>query len=400
MRILFIALGFFPNGLAISTRIVNYARLFHDCGFEVHVIADYTAEPVTGNEIQHFENCTYQAVTQAALNRNFKLSSRIFNANNSLKLVKKYIENNHVDMVVTSTCYDRFRKLRKLCSKHSLPLTLDITEWYDVSGVKYGKFNPFYMNYTRSMEKDFKTADKFFTISTLLHNYYAATGKETLRIPTILDTSRMPPFLKTENEKIRITYAGFSGRGKESFREILEALALLGENRKQIEVHVYGCSKAAFLARLGEDTGLFERVQETVTIKGRVPQAQVHEVFGNSDYSIFMRPNKHSNQAGFPTKLAESLTAGTPVICNDTGDIGLYLKNGVNGFLLPDSAAPTILSVFETILAMKPAETAEMRRQARETAEASFDYRNYIEPVKALFSSFCKASKEPGEGRP
>lgn len=390
MRILFIvASGFFPYGLAISTRVVNYLRLFSDCGYEVHIISDYTTEPLAYvAEIKSFESGTYQAVTHVSSHKKLKRSARVFNPQQSLKFAKNYINNNKVDVVITSTCSDRFLKLKKLCAKQGIPLILDITEWYDVSCVKYGSLNPFYWNYTRRMEKDFKTADKFITISTLLQNHFASTGKEVLRLPTILDTRRMPAFLKTTNDKIIIVYAGFSGKGKESFTEILEALNLLGKQREKVEVHVYGCSKTVFLNRLGEKSSLFAQVQDTIIVKGRVPQTQVHEVFGNSDYSIFMRPVKQSNEAGFPTKLAESLTAGTPVICNKTGDIGLYLKNGLNGFLLEDLSAEALKNIFEEIIIMPSDKRLEMRKKARLTAENSFDYRNYIEQVTEFFLSY------------
>lgn len=74
------------------------------------------------------------------------------------------------------------------------------------------------------------------------------------------------------------------------------------------------------------------------------------ERYCEADFSIFVRPDRRSSHAGFPTKLAESLAAGTPVITNNTGDIGLYLKDGENGFLLKDGTQKSVKDVLDKLI--------------------------------------------------
>ena len=87
------------------------------------------------------------------------------------------------------------------------------------------------------------------------------------------------------------------------------------------------------------------------------------------------------------TKLAESLTVGTPVITNLTGDIGLYLSDGENGFLVSDDTEMQLINMFQKITRMKTDELSKMREKARKSAEQNFDFREYTDNIKALFYS-------------
>jgi glycosyltransferase involved in cell wall biosynthesis len=103
-----------------------------------------------------------------------------------------------------------------------------------------------------------------------------------------------------------------------------------------------------------------------------------------SDFSIFIRPDRRSSHAGFPTKLAESMIAGTPVITNNTGDIGQYLKNGKEGFLLKSGYPEELKDIFLHILSLSREKLNEMRLNARRMAEESFDYRVYCGEMKSF----------------
>lgn len=48
------------------------------------------------------------------------------------------------------------------------------------------------------------------------------------------------------------------------------------------------------------------------------------------------RDDKRYAHAGFPTKLVESWSMATPVICNPIGDITLYAQHGENACIVND----------------------------------------------------------------
>jgi glycosyltransferase involved in cell wall biosynthesis len=51
--------------------------------------------------------------------------------------------------------------------------------------------------------------------------------------------------------------------------------------------------------------------------------------------------------AGFPTKVSESISCGTPVICTDTSDLRQYIQNGYNGFVCE---IENLVDVFSDVL--------------------------------------------------
>lgn len=110
------------------------------------------------------------------------------------------------------------------------------------------------------------------------------------------------------------------------------------------------------------------------------------ENYRKRTFLSFSEKTCRSSNAGFPTKLAESMAVGTPVITNATGSIAKYLTNAKNGFLIETTAADELLGVFHTILALKEADYRNMRLESRKMAEKSFDYRRYIEQLSKFFS--------------
>ncbi len=104
----------------------------------------------------------------------------------------------------------------------------------------------------------------------------------------------------------------------------------------------------------------------------------------NADYQLFIRPNRRSSHAGFPTKLAESMAVGTPVITNKTGDIALYLRDGENGYVVGGAEALDVEKALLRVMAQGAEEAAMMRSAARKTAEDDFDYRVYRRQINWL----------------
>ena len=90
--------------------------------------------------------------------------------------------------------------------------------------------------------------------------------------------------------------------------------------------------------------------------------------------------------AGFPTKVGESMAAGVPVIANLTSDIGLYLHDGVEGVVCSDDKPESCMLALVKVLNMNSCEKQEMRLNARKRAEQSFDCFSYIEKMSLFMN--------------
>jgi glycosyltransferase involved in cell wall biosynthesis len=89
-------------------------------------------------------------------------------------------------------------------------------------------------------------------------------------------------------------------------------------------------------------------------------------------------------KAGFPTKIVESLSCGTPPVCNLSSDLAMYLTHGENAVLADGHAPEQIKIALESAIQTSPEERKKLRRNARETAEKCFDYRQYVSEIDKL----------------
>ncbi len=381
--ILYISPAIFPYGGAYSSRLQNFVRLFYLLGFKTHIISDYSYEKSFNfGKVQKFEDVTYQALANTVSPINRIKCSFI-----SVSYFKKYLSENSVDLVILGNCYDRFSRMRHICKKKNIPCVLEIGEWYDTQTRRLGLLNPYNVIYNRVIKSEYIKSDAVITISRYLENYFLKYTDKVVRIPTILDVENMDYSVQTSNEKIRIVQIGFSGTQKEKYDNIFLALKKLGKDMDKFEYLIYGSDEETVLKNIDNNRELLNDVSACVKIKGRIPQTEVHSIYKNADYSIFIRPIKKSNEAGFPTKLAESMMAGTPVITNKTGDIDLYLHNKLNGYLLKDNSTDSIVKIFQLLLTKTKLDVKKQRIAARKEAMRSFDFRNYTEKLSNLFES-------------
>lgn len=376
MNILFIVNFPFPYGEASSIRAYNLCKLLKSAGHNIHVISDFPSKVSNedANEICTFEHCIENK--QPFLKR-----KKVVNI--CLNKIKDYIENNHVDVILTNARYDRFYKISKICKNRKIKLIVENCEWYHYSSFKLKLLDPRYYKNQKMIKYEFRSADGFISISRLLDEHNKSFGKKSVRIPTIMDVANMNYNLESNNKKIRIIYTGNPGRSKEFLRPIIEVFDKYRYIQDNFEFHIYGPDRKAVALNL-KDEELLNNINESVVIHGKVSQNIMPEIMKNADYLLFIRPNRKSSNAGFPTKFGESMAVGTPVITNNTGDIGLYLKNGENGFLLNDITQEEVRRAFDEIMDLSENERKSLRACARKTAEKNFDYREYIEKMKYL----------------
>lgn len=382
MNILFLVSTYFPQGVAFSSRAVSLCRLLSSMDCNVHVIAMRCKDPnVMPSEVYSFEKCTYECATRSA-----ESALETYVGNKAFyECVCSYLKGHSVDAVLTSACPLDFLKIEKLCHRLGIPLYLEQCEWYDSSNFTFGKYDPRYRRIMRLIDHGYCKADGIVAISKLFERHYQAKSVPVVRIPTILDVKNIKWRATANNDKkIQIVYTGSCGVSKEFLRPIVAALASETVLHESFVFHIYGPNRKTVFLNIGEDTGLLQQAGESVVIHGNVPQTQIQQILTDADYQMFIRPDRRSSNAGFPTKLGESMRVGTPVITNDTGDIGLYLQDGENGYMLKDQSTKAVKEVLYRILESTVEMRSQMRCAARKTAEKAFDYRSYLSEIKTL----------------
>ncbi len=379
MKILFLINSYFPYGVAFSSRAVALCRLLYDMNYDVHVIATNSMAYVQVGIIQNMTFCTYQIIST-----NLKTSKDTFFKNKDyLCTIRQYLKSNDVDYILTHGDSLHYGDIKVLKNEFNVKLILEQCEWFDISSYKLGILDIRYHKFNKMIRSDF--ADGIIAISTFLYNHFTNMGVKSVRIPTILDVENIQYRSEYNSGKVNLIYTGNCGKSKEFLIPVIEALSQNQFLRNNIIFNIYGPSKNVVLANIGNDYELLEKAGDSVRIHGYVPQDQIENKIRQADYQIFIRPCRRSSDAGFPTKLGESLAVGTPVIANKTGDISLYIKDGENGYLLNNTSVNCVEKVLSDIVNMQTDGYIHMRKAARLTAERYFDYRVYRSRIKQLF---------------
>lgn len=379
--VLFILDNYFPYGTAASSRARSLCQLFSLCGYKVHVICSRTFESnVDLHCIFNLPFCTYKVSTGKKLT---SIASFV-GTPELMQNVEVYLNANNPDIVFAMNSLTYFCKLQKLCKLKKVKLIVEQNEWRDSSSFKLGKLDFRYIREEWLIAKGYRKANGIIAISRFLQNHYLGLGVNTVRIPTILDVKEMQYSLHPFGEKIRIVYTGNPSTSKEFLGPMIKVLLKNPELHERFEFHIYGPDYDKVKKNIGELSYHLEEMRQVVFIHGKIEQEKIRKIIMDADFQLFLRPNRRSSNAGFPTKLGESMSVGTPVITNITGDIGLYLFDDKNGYIVPHSTEDSLSIVLNKVMRMDRNRYISMRKKARETAEKAFDYRNYINEVSRV----------------
>lgn len=378
MKIVFLISQSFPFGTAYASRAQNFCKAFLQTKHNIDVICDYLSDEQyrNYNNVGQFENIRifYLAKKRKKLDR-FMVPIKYS------RLLEWYIITEKPDLIITRSAYDRFPYILKMAQKNSIPIILESCEKYDVSNWRFGKLDYRYYQFQCCWNKYYSKVDGVIAISRLLQKHYANYNLKTIRIPTILDVQNSEYRIECNNSSQRVfTFAGTLGGGKDRLAEFIQAMYDIGKNTEVIPIlNIYGPSREQVEKQLGEEKDILKKLEDRINFFGKIPQEKVPAVVRKSDFSIILRPVRESSNAGFPTKLAESMAVGTPVFTNITGDIGLYVKDAYNGVITQSEKKKDIVERLKYILNMNEKEIIMMRNAARRTAIDSFDFRSYEE---------------------
>jgi glycosyltransferase involved in cell wall biosynthesis len=151
------------------------------------------------------------------------------------------------------------------------------------------------------------------------------------------------------------------------------------------ELHIVGVNEDQLCSVCGVSKETLESLRGVLTAHGRVPHDEAVEWVRNADYTLLIRDAElRYAKAGFPTKIVESLSCGTPPVCNLSSDLAMYLKDGENAYISASHDPVHIKQALEKALETPADNRKQMRENARKTAENCFDYHQYISEMSEL----------------
>ena len=227
-----------------------------------------------------------------------------------------------------------------------------------------------------------------FVISTSLRNYYIATGVSPERISIVnmfVDSTRFLPVKKRPVATPYIAYCGTASNNKDGVDRLLKAFAIVAKEIDDVDLYLIGKTPTRKESRsnlnLIDQLGINDRVRFT----GIISREEMPQTLTNAAVLALARPDSQQARNGFPTKLGEYLLSGNPVVVTKTGDIPLFLEDGVSAYLVePDDIEGFARKL---TLALKDKDAAmRIGRAGYEVAMKNFNYQ--IEADK-IVSRIC-----------
>jgi glycosyltransferase involved in cell wall biosynthesis len=290
--------------------------------------------------------------------------------------IKQYIKIcetlKNVEMII---CYNfpsiALNKLRKYCHKNGMKCIADVTEWYSGAGrnlpVKIVKgFDTWYR-----MKVVQKKLDGLIVISRYLEKYYK-NCRNTVYVPTLVDSNeeKWQVEYQKSDSVLKLVYAGTPGR-KDRIDKLIEALQFV---KRDCFLDVIGITKEQYLDMYPKHKDFLNGCK-SISFHGRLSHLEALDYVKHANYSCFFREDNRVSKAGFPTKFAEAITCGTPVITNKTSNLDEYVHNSKNGILLDSIQVEKIVSVLQNAPLIF------------EVEKDIFDYRNYLPTIEKMLSN-------------
>lgn len=372
-----------PDKNAAAHRVLSNGKIFRELGYEVVFIdvdrklQNKTDIYKTKKETQKFE---YWSRPYPKSNREW--IHYLIDANSVINILLQY---KNIKAII---CYNYqsipLIKLKKYCRNNNIKIFSDCTEWYSTKGANaIFKLIKGVDTFLR-MRIIQKQLDGLIVISNLLYNYYD-NNKNVVRIPPLVDLSEEKwniKIQKTNSSNINIVYAGSPGKNKDSLNVIIEALDEINEEVPNYTLNIVGITKEQYLNDYRHHQKVLDRLGKRIIFNGRLSHTESLQYIKNAHFSMFFRENSRVNNAGFPTKFAESISIGTPVLTNVTSDLEEFLVEGKNGFFLNTLDKELMISKLKGILNLDNRKIEEMKQAC--ISSEMFNYKRYIENLNLI----------------
>ena len=267
-------------------------------------------------------------------------------------------------------------KILHYCHNHGIKVFHDTTEWEYANGHSLRDIINDADTWLR-MHYCLKKMNGVIAISRFLYNYYMVKVK-TILVPPTVDLADKKWDMNREltaNNIIKLVYAGSAGaKCKDRLDRIIDAVYCYNN----IALKVVGLTQEQY----EKDFGRFPNDCKNVEFIGRLPHTDAVEAVRDADFQMLIREDSLKNKAGFPTKFVESISCCTPLIATLSSNIGDYLIDGKNGFVVDEQN--TLDKVFKRVSSLSAEKRVEMKRYCRNNNP--FDYHNYIDEFNKMFT--------------
>jgi len=207
-------------------------------------------------------------------------------------------------------------------------------------------------------------------------------------VPILTDTNIFTP---TKHNSGEIVYAGVLNQFKDGIMDLLQAYRIFVKKNPDKRLVLMGdinvsSNKNDILTFIKENN-----LQDNVEITGYVSRPAMIERMTNAAVLVLAKPANLQAEHCVPTKIAEYLSTGKPVLTTSSGSIPKFLTNQKDAFLTnpndPERLAESLSDVFSDY------EKAEaVGKEGRLLAHEQFEYTTQGDRILAFFNEILNTN--------
>lgn len=372
----------FNHKSAAATRMYCYAKALADKDNHVYLVSCCSSELAEENFVEQDPNVF-------VLNKK-ELTNSLWGSFSFLKKLDRFAQrkNGKKCFILYPSTFVFLELLSvfylKIYKKHSVFYELNEVTKHAASyqspitfkRIKYSALKIVFKIVFTAMQPLLSLYDGLICISTNIEHYGKKFNKNTLRIPILTD-----PYVDLYTSKniysTKNTFnIGFSGSIhpiKENLESFIAVIRRIKEEGHAISFNLCGDVFKTYKDDFLEQCELYEELN----YYGFLNTGEMSTFLSQQDLLVVPRGFSLQNKYGFSTKLSDYLNHKKVVLVTDISDNKLYIKDGVNGFIVPPDDATLMYEKLVYIIENFEEIKKSVGPNALNTAINDFYYLNY-----------------------
>lgn len=237
----------------------------------------------------------------------------------------------------------------------------------------------------KKFEDSLGLVDGMIVCSYALRDYYSQfCNKPISIIPLVYEEGFIKH--KEKNDNHTIVYCGDMGGGKDGVDILIRSFALFNKSIPGYKLFLIGgASNQSFvdnLKALSQELG----INDSVVFTGWVDRKDLPDYLEESSLLVLARPANKQAEGGIPSKLAEYLSTGRPVLVTNVGELHKYFTHSVDIFFATPGSiedfSEKMISVFthydKSCIVGKKGQEAVRQFEKNQQSSVLIDYLNSI----------------------
>ena len=352
-----------PDKNAAANRVVSNGKIFETLGYNVVFLgSDYENGSFSG--VKALSGNMFSEAHPAGVTQWLK---QILLFKNLKKLVGEY--KNIRLVILYNVPFVTLCLVKSFLKKRHIEVAYDCTEWTQFTEGSFIKKLFKYIDEFFVRRFTHKVVKRVIVISKMMEQAYKKNTR-VLKLPPLVDLTDEIWHQKTEKDKDRFVFcfAGFPGGNKENLDKVAEAFLKLDD--KKTVLKIAGLEQEQFCAMYP-----YIELSQNIEFLGKLSHRESIRQILSGDCYVFVRPSDRRNNAGFPTKFAESFTCGSTIITTDVSDIKEYAKKTDRCIVLDTTDSEVLCNAMKKVM-------QEIHSQNKKVLRRDFDYKNYIDDTR------------------